>query len=37
MYSIVFGGEQWFPEPMKEYENPLNPGYVYPGRPYNWD
>ena len=37
MYAIVFGGEQWFPESDERYENPNNPGCVFPGRPYNWD
>lgn len=37
VYTIVFGGENWFPEPMKKYENPNSPGHVFPGRPYDWD
>lgn len=37
VYSIVFGGDHWFPEPVKELENPWSPGHVYPGRPYDWD
>jgi Ca2+ transporting ATPase len=37
VYSIVFGGEHWFPEPDKRFENPKSPGHVYPGRPYDWD
>jgi hypothetical protein len=37
IYTIVFAGEYWFPEPNKKYVNPENGKYVYPGRPYNWD
>lgn len=37
LYTILFGGEYWFPEPVKEFENPWSPGHVYPGRPYDWD
>jgi Ca2+ transporting ATPase len=37
VYAIVFGGEHWFPEPDKKFENPKSPGHVYPGRPYDWD
>jgi hypothetical protein len=37
IYTIVFAGEYWFPEPNKKYVNPANGKYVYPGRPYNWD
>lgn len=37
VYAIVFGGEHWFPEPVKEFENPASPGHLFPGRPYDFD
>jgi hypothetical protein len=33
MYLVLFGGEQWIPEPDERFFNPYNPGFVYPGRP----
>lgn len=36
IYSLVFAGEHWFPEPIEEYQYENTP-YVYPGRPYKWD
>jgi hypothetical protein len=38
MYSIVFAGEYFYPEPEQEhkYDRPDTP-YVYPGRVEDWD
>lgn len=38
MYSIVFAGEYFYPEPEQEhkYDRPDDP-YVYPGRIEDWD
>ena len=37
MYAVIFGGEHWIPENDSRYENPNNPGFVFPGRLYDWD
>ena len=38
LYAIVFGGENFYPEPDVHYrfDRPDVP-YVYPGRMYDWD
>jgi magnesium-transporting ATPase (P-type) len=39
IYSIVFGGEKFFPEPdvFYRFELAAKSKYVYPGRAYDWD
>jgi len=37
IYSIVFGGEYFFPEPDVRFRYGRDSPYVYPGRVSNWD
>ena len=39
IYSIVFGGENFFPEPdvFWRFERAASSTHVYPGRLYDWD
>ena len=36
IYSIVFLGEYWFPEPLKGYQSPYG-DYVMSGRSFDWN
>ena len=37
VYAMAFGGEWWLPETAGHLQNPDKPGFVYPGRPTDWD
>lgn len=37
LWVFLFAGEWIIPESVPKYEWPENPGFVYPGRPADWD
>ena len=37
VYAMAFAGEGWIPEEADMLNNPNKEGYVFPGRPFDWD